>query len=361
MRIAQVAPVYESVPPLRYGGTERIVDWLTRELVARGHEVVVFGAGDSTVPAPLFPVWPESLRLSRASVDANALHVAGLQAAIQADPPFDVIHSHVDWVGLAMSSRSPVPIVSTLHGRLDLPEFLAVARSCPAAPLVSISESQRAPYREGNWLAKIHHGLPLDRTPFVRRHDGYLAFVGRISRDKRPDLAIRAARAAGMPLKIAAKLNGCEADRLYWREVIEPLVDSGGGVELVGEIGDAEKADFMGRAAALLFPVDWPEPFGLVAIEAMSFGTPVIARPFGALPEIVEEGRTGFLPTTLDEIVAAIRAVDSLDRSRCRDSVRRRFSVARMADDYEEVYRRIAIGTGRATSSSFDLQPPRVM
>ena len=344
MRIAQIAPVHESVPPARYGGTERVVHWLTEELFARGHDVVVFGSGDSTTRAELVPVVPRSLRASGERVSAEAMHLIAIERAIRAEPAFDLIHAHVDWPAFGAASRSPVPVVSTMHGRLDGAEAQAMLATYDDVPLVAISDAQRAFAPRANWQATIHHGLRVGSLPFVPTPKPYLAFVGRISREKRPDLAIRAARAAGLPLKIAAKLNGNPEDREYFRRVVEPLIDAGPGVELVGEISEDEKAEFMGQARALLFPVDWPEPFGLVAIEALAFGTPVIARPLGALPEIVEDGRNGFLVDGVDEMVAAIRAVGSISRAACRDSVRRRFTVERMVDQYEAVYRRLARG-----------------
>lgn len=340
MRIAMVAPVFESVPPVRYGGTERVVHWLVHELVRRGHDVTTFASGDSLTAGTLVPVWPRALRLSGESVDANAIHAGALLRAMDTLPPFDVIHAHVDWVGIALARSSPIPIVTTVHNQMELPQAggLLAAR-VPEAALVAISRSQRAGHPDAGWIATIHHGLPMRGVPFQAKADDYLAFVGRISPEKRPDLAIRAARAAGIPLRMAAKVKGNPGDAAYWEEVIEPLLAEGDGVELVGEISDAEKPDFMGRAKALLFPADWPEPFGLVAIEAMSFGTPVIATPRGALPEIVRHGRTGFLAEGIAGFVAAIRGVDALDRRDCRRAVERHFSVERMTDEYEAVYR----------------------
>lgn len=348
MRIAQIAPLFEPVPPPRYGGTERVVHWLVEELVRRGHDVTLFASGDSRTSARLAPVWPRALRLSGNPLEQpDALHTAAIHQALAMEPAFDVIHSHVDWVGLPFAASGP--IVTTLHGRLDLPEIQAIARAFPGAPLVSISEDQRVPLRFANFLATVHHGLPLDGVPFVRRPDDYVAFVGRISRCKRPDIAIRAACDARVPLKIAAKVRGNREDEEYWHRVMEPLLaECPDTVEFVGEIGDAHKAEFMGRARALLFPVEWPEPFGLVAIEAMSFGTPVIATPRGALPEIVKDGRTGFIVNGLEEMVGAIRAADAIDRAECRRHVEERFGVSRMVDDYERVYREVArMHTGR--------------
>lgn len=342
MRIAQVAPLHESVPPRAYGGTERVVHWLSEGLAERGHEVTVFASGDSFLQlAELVPVWPRSLRASGDVAFPDALHAAALERALARRPAFDVIHSHVDWIGLPLATRSEVPIVTTLHGRLDLPEFIALARASQGAPLVSISDAQRKPVPHARWIATVHHGLALDRLPMGRGGE-YLVFIGRISREKRPDLAIRVARAAGIPLKIAAKVNGNEADREYWEREIRPML--GDGIEFIGEVGDEQKAELLGGALALLFPVDWPEPFGLVAIEAMACGTPVITRPYGALPEIVVDGRTGFLVESEGEMVSAVRAVRAISREACRAHVRQRFSVERMVREYEAVYRSLRAG-----------------
>lgn len=343
MRIAQVAPLYESVPPARYGGTERVVWWLLEELIRRGHDVTLFASGDSRTSAHLVPTWPQGLRLAKTGVeDAGALHAAAVLRAIEATPAFDLVHAHVDWIGPAFAERSPVPLVTTLHGRLDLPEAAVMATTFPGAPLIAISHSQRSALPRANWAGTIHHGLPLDPLPFSGGRGEYLLFVGRISRAKRPDLAIRAAHATGLPLKIAAKMKGNAEDREYWDEVMAPLLATHGElVELLGEVGDDEKPALMAGARAVLFPADWPEPFGLVAIEAMAVGTPVIALPNGALPEIVVDGRSGFLVSSLEEMIAAIRSTDALDRRECREVVRERFTVERMTDDYEEAFERL--------------------
>lgn len=345
MRIAQVAPLHESVPPQRYGGTERVVSWLLEELLRRGHDVTLFASGDSRTSAPLVSTWPRALRLSSSAIeDAGVLHAAAVRRAIEARPGFDVIHAHVDWIGPAFAAYSSAPLVTTLHGRLDIPEAAAMAALFPAAPLVAISHSQRSALPDANWVATVHHGLPLDPLPFRAARGDYLLFVGRVSRTKRPDLAVRAAHAAGLPLKIAAKLNGNRDDRAYLEEDLMPLLAThGDGVEILGEVGDAEKPALMAGARAVLFPADWPEPFGLVAIEAMAVGTPVIALPNGALPEIVADGRSGFLVSSLEQMVAAIRSIDTLDRRECREVVRERFTVQRMADDYERVFERLQV------------------
>lgn len=340
MRIAQVAPLFESVPPARYGGTERVVWWLTEELVRRGHDVTLFASGDSRTAARLMAMLPKALRLANVPVsDPGVLHAAAVVEAIETDPPFDVIHTHVDWIGPAFARYSRAPVLTTMHGRLDTPEAAALARAFPDAPLIAISRSQRESLCPATWLATIHHGLPLDPIPFNAEPGNYLAFVGRISREKRPDLAIRAAHAAGMKLKIAAKVKGNREDAEYWDAVIAPLLETHGEcVEFLGEVGEEQKSRLLAGARAALFPADWPEPFGLVAIEAMAAGTPVIALPNGALPEIVADGRSGFLVRTLEEMVAAVRAAGSIDRRECREAVREHFTVERMADDYERIF-----------------------
>lgn len=348
MRIAQVAPVFESVPPARYGGTERVVAWLCEELCRRGHEVTLFATGDSSTSAKLRATWPRALRPSGDPfTDPALLHAAAICRALESQPPFDVIHTHVEWVGPAFAERSRVPILTTLHFRLDTPEARTMAASFPFAPLVAISRSQRAGLPDASWAATIHHGLPLDRVPFEPRGGGYVLFLGRLSRVKRPDVAIRAARAAGVPIRIAAKARGNEEDCRYWDEVLAPLLATGGdGVELLGEVGDGEKAGLIGGAHAVLFPADWPEPFGLVAIESLAAGTPVIAFPNGALREIVTDGYDGFLVRSVEEMAAAIRAVRSIDRRACRQTVSRRFTAERMVDRYLAVYEKLARGVG---------------
>ena len=340
-----VAPFIESVPPQRYGGTERVVAWLLEELFRRGHDVTLFASGDSRTSAALVPTWPHALRLSSSPIeDAGVLHAAAVRRAIEASPGFDVVHAHVDWIGPAFAAYSSAPLVTTLHGRLDIPEAAAMAAMFPAAPLVAISRSQRSALPRANWAGTVHHGLPLDALPFCGAQGDYLLFVGRLSREKRPDLAVRAAHAVGLPLKIAAKQNGNREDREYWKDEMAPLLATHGEhVELLGEVGDAVKPALMAGARAVLFPADWPEPFGLVAIEAMAVGTPVIAFPNGALPEIVADGRSGFLVSSLEEMVAAIRSIDTLDRRECREVVRERFTVQRMADDYERVFERLHV------------------
>jgi glycosyltransferase involved in cell wall biosynthesis len=349
MRIAQIAPLFESVPPRLYGGTERVVSWLTEELARRGHDVTLFASGDSRTAARLFAVVPRGLRLDRQMPDPIAAHVAALGCAAERLDEFDVVHSHVDLHGLLLGHFATTPFLHTLHGRLDMPGLRDVYRCFTRAPLVSISDSQRQPLAALglNWRATVHHGLPLDHVPMPARggQGGYLAFLGRISPEKGVTIAIEVAHAVGIPLRIAAKVD--PADRVYFEQHVRPLID-GTFVEYLGEIGDEEKWKFLGEALCLLFPVDWPEPFGIAAIEALACGTPVVARPCGALPEIVVDGTTGWLADGVPALAAAVRRVEKLDRVRCRAVVQRRFSVRAMADAYEAVYRGLMDEMSRA-------------
>jgi len=337
VRIAQVAPLAESVPPVLYGGTERVVHWLTEELVRRGHDVTLFASGDSRTSARLVAPTPRALRLDAGAADAIGAHL--LQIAMVADraDEFDVIHSHIDYFAYPCARHLPTPIVHTLHGRLDLARLSPIYRYFDDLALVSVSDAQRqgVAHLGVRWAATVRHGLPIAHYPFARRGGRYLAFLGRIAPEKRPDLAIAAAKRAGVPLKIAAKVD--PVDRPYFDVQIRRLLDHP-LIDYVGEIADADKPAFLGGALALLFPIDWPEPFGLVMIEAMACGTPVIARPCGSVPEVVVPGRTGLFADTLDGLVSAIKRVDRIDRVACRRHVEARFTVERMADDYEAVY-----------------------
>jgi glycosyltransferase involved in cell wall biosynthesis len=345
MRIAQLAPLAERIPPKLYGGTERVVSWLTEELVALGHEVTLFASADSATSARLVPVWPSATRLARPRPDPLA-PIANLLAAIAAQADrFDVIHCHLDWIHLPLLQRLGVPFVTTTHGRLDLPYLKDVARMFPEAPFVSISNNQREPLRELNWVATIYHGQPLETCKPTTAPEDYLAFLGRIAPEKGPETAIRIAAAAGLPLRIAAKVprDGSE----YFRERIKPLME-GKRVEFVGEVGDKDKAEFLGKAAALLFPIDWPEPFGLVMIEAMACGTPTVAYRRGSVPEIIEDGVSGFVVEKESEALTAIGRAQHLDRRQVRASFERRFTARRMAEDYVQVYRQLAENRRRA-------------
>jgi glycosyltransferase involved in cell wall biosynthesis len=351
MRIAQVAPLYESVPPKLYGGTERVVSHLTEELVRQGHDVTLFASGDSQTAARLVSPTASALRLTEKSVDPLANHILMLEMVAQEAGCFDVIHYHIDHLHFPLSRRLKVPHVTTLHGRLDLPELPALFREFRDVPVVSISDAQRRPLPVANWQATVHHGLPLDlHTLRDARRDagptgagGYLAFLGRICPEKRVDRAIEIARRVGRKLKIAAKID--KADRDYFHEEIEHLF-ADPLVEYVGEVGDVDKDGFLGNASVLLFPIDWPEPFGLVMIEAMACGTPVVAWGCGSVPEVIEPGVTGFIVDSLDAAAEATRRCLDLDRGRIRAAFEARFSVARMAGDYVAVYERLA---GRRT------------
>ncbi|HEX7082304.1 MAG TPA: glycosyltransferase family 4 protein [Gammaproteobacteria bacterium] len=335
MRIAQVAPLYECVPPKLYGGTERVVAYLTDELVRQGHDVTLFSSGDSRTLARHVPIGRAATRLDPTCVDPLARHIVLLEKVFARIAQFEVVHFHVDYLHFPLSRRYRAPNLTTLHGRLDIPDLALVYEEFPEMAVVSISDAQRRPLRGLNWLGTVHHGLPLDLYTCNARPDGYLAFCGRISREKRPDRAIRIAERAGVKLLIAAKVD--PADREYFESVIRPLLDNP-WVEFIGEIGDAEKNAFLGNARALLFPIDWPEPFGLVMIEAMACGTPTIAYPCGAVPEIITPGVTGFIVSSEAEAVRAVEEAVFLDRSACRRTFERRFSAARMTREYLALY-----------------------
>jgi glycosyltransferase involved in cell wall biosynthesis len=340
MRIAQVAPLAESVPPHLYGGTERIVSYLTEELVQLGHDVTLFATADSRTTAQLVGCVPTALRLDERVQDPLPHHLMMLEQVRERASEFDVLHFHIDLLHAPLLRTLPTPAVTTLHGRLDLPDLKPFYRAFSDMPLVSISDDQRQPLPGVGWIATIPHGLPLNLLPFRPEPEGYLAFLGRISPEKRPDRAIEIAVRAGLPLRIAAKID--RADREYWHTTIEPMVTGNPFVEFVGEIDEEEKAEFLGNALALLFPIDWPEPFGLVMIEAMACGTPVIACPCGSVPEVVDDGVTGYQVASIDEAVAAVEKAKTLDRTGVRAAFERRFSVRRMAEDYVQVYERLS-------------------
>jgi glycosyltransferase involved in cell wall biosynthesis len=341
MRIAQVAPLFESVPPQLYGGTERIVSYLTEELVRRGHDVTLFASGDSVTRATLVPVVERAVRYDstqREIVGADLIRELGQVFARAAD--FDVIHCHVDFLAFPFDGLTPTPTLHTIHGRLDLPHLRPVYRQFGSVPLVSISDAQRAPLAslDVRWAGTVYHGLPVERYAFAPEDQGYLAFLGRLSPEKQADLAIEIARRVGLPLKIAAKVDA--VDQEYFERTIAPLLDDP-LVEFLGEIGDDDKPAFLGGARALLFPIDWPEPFGLVMIEAMACGTPVVARPCGSVPEVIVDGRTGFVGDSLVDLADAVKRLDEIDRAECRRHVEAHFSVGRMAAGYEQLYRRL--------------------
>jgi glycosyltransferase involved in cell wall biosynthesis len=346
MRIAQIAPLYEAVPPRLYGGTERIVAHLTDALVELGHEVTLFASAEARTRGTLVPVRDQAIRLDPCALQSNlAAHLSMLHEVHRRQHMFDMLHFHVDLVHFPFFEALAARTVTTLHGRLDLKGLPEAYARWPEYPLVSISDDQRAPLPDANWLATIQHGLAPGRYRFnATPEEPYLAFLGRISPEKRPDRAIAIAKRAGMRLKIAAKVDA--ADRAYFHEAIEPLLDHP-LVEFVGEIGDDEKASFLGNAAALLFPIDWPEPFGLVMIEAMACGTPVIAWRCGSVPEIVDEGESGFIVATEDAAVDAVARLHRIDRRTVRGVFERRFTADVMARNYLRLYWRLA-GAGRA-------------
>ena len=341
MRIAQVAPLAESVPPKLYGGTERVVSWLTEELVGLGHDVTLFASGDSRTSAKLVPAWPTALRLNKRFQDPFAGYAALMEAVARNAGEFDVIHCHSDWLHLPVLQRSGVPLVTTLHGRLDLPHVREVTSRFPKAGFVSISDNQRIPLPNVNWLGTVHHGMPTDCLHYSPVSERHLVFLGRITPEKGPDVAVRWAKAAGLPLRIAAKIP--RGENRYFREHLSPHLD-GGAIQFIGEVDERGKQDLLGKAAALLFPIDWPEPFGLVMIEAMACGTPVIARPRGSVPEIIEHGVSGFLVESDSDAAEAISQLSALDRRQVRDAFERQFTVRRMAEQYLTIYRRLAAG-----------------
>lgn len=339
MRIAQVAPLYEAVPPRLYGGTERVVAHLTDALVLLGHDVTLFSSADARTLARLAPVRDQAIRLDPAPLKSDlASHLSQLAEVRRRADEFDVIHFHTDMIQFPMFEALAGRTLTTLHGRLDLKDLPEVYRRWPQFPLVSISDDQRRPLPFANWAATVHHGVSTDLYRFHPESQGYLAFLGRISPEKRPDRAIAIATAAGRELRIAAKVDN--ADRVYFEERITPLL-ANPLVSFVGEIGDGEKSAFLGGAAALLFPIDWPEPFGLVMIEAMACGTPVIAWDNGSVPEVVEDGLTGFIVRSEAEACAAIARLGELDRGKIRARFEERFSAFAMAGRYLEIYDRL--------------------
>lgn len=366
MRIAQVAPLFEPIPPPGYGGTERIVSVLTEELVRRGHDVTLFATGDSATSARLIAGSRTGLRRlietphpgRRVSLEV-AYHLAELGEVRRRLSEFDVIHSHLDSLAFPLGASIGRPFVSTTHGRLDLPDIRMVYRAYPTIPLVSISSSQQSYLPEANWLGTVSNAIDLDRYTWQPKPGSYLAFLGRFSPEKGPDQAIELAIRTGLPIKLAAKVDPQEVD--YYEAVIEPLLKHP-LVEYIGEIGDAEKSEFLGGALAYLFPIDWPEPFGITLIEALACGTPVIARRRGAVPEIVEDGLTGFIGETLDDLERAIGRVHEIDRSLCRRRVEKSFSASNLADGYEQIYRDLVAGSAGLFEGNWapsaDLLPP---
>ncbi|MGX1343370.1 glycosyltransferase involved in cell wall biosynthesis [Bradyrhizobium japonicum] len=342
MRIAQLAPLAESVPPKLYGGTERVVAWLVDELVELGHDVTLFASGDSRTKGELHAVWPRALRLGRKGADPNAACAVLLEAIAKRAKDFDVIHAHIDWLPLPLLSRLGVPFVTTMHGRLDLPGLSDVLRQFPGAGFVSISDHQRLPLPEANWIATIPHGLPSNNFRPSFDQGSYLAFLGRLTAEKGPQDAIRIARAPP-ECPCASPPRFRAAETVFFKKQLEPHID-GLAVQLVGEVDEAKKQPFLAEAAALLFPIDWPEPFGLVMIEAMACGTPVIAYRSGSVPEVVEDGVTGFIVENEEQAVRAVGDLGRLDRRKVRARFEERFSADRMAREYESAYRRLISG-----------------
>ncbi len=339
MKIAQIAPLMESVPPRLYGGTERIVSWLSEELVNQGHDVTLFASGDSITAANLFACTPEAIRLSDTMKEWLPHYTIMADKVRRLADSFDILHFHIDMVHFPLFRGLEYKTVTTLHGRQDLPDLWPFYRAFPKMPVVSISNAQRLPIPDANFSSTILHGLPADlHAPNFEPRGGYLAFLGRISPEKRPDRAIELAKSLGMPLKIAAKVDRADAD--YFREVIHPLIQDHPEVEFIGEVDERGKTKFLGEARALLFPIDWPEPFGLVMIEAMACGTPVLAFKCGSVPEVMDDGVTGRIVTTMEEAVAALPEVLSLDRRGVRRQFDKRFTAGRMARDYVDLYQR---------------------
>jgi glycosyltransferase involved in cell wall biosynthesis len=335
MRIAQVAPLFERVPPVWYGGTERVVAHLTDELVRLGHDVTLFATGDSTTAARLVPACAHGLRLDRDCREPLAWHLYMVERVAAESHRFDIVHFHTDQIHLPVARRLNTAHVTTVHSRLDLPEITSLFREFSDIPLISISDAQRAPVPHANWMATVQHGLPPEMFRFGSGSGRYLAFLGRISPEKRVDRAIAIATRLKWPLKIAAKIDPAASD--YFQRDIRPLLDHP-LVEFIGEIGDAEKNSFLGEAKALLFPIDWSEPFGLVMIEALACGTPIVAFRGGSVPEVIEDGQTGFIVETLDEAIEATARIDTLDRRVCRQAFDQRFTTRQMAERYLASY-----------------------
>jgi len=345
MRVAQVAPLYESVPPKMYGGTERVVSYLTEELVQMGHDVTLFASGDSMTSANLVPMCPNALRLNSACIDQLAHHVLMLERVYAMKEQFDIIHFHIDYLHFPLTRREKVVSVTTLHGRLDIPDLQPIYQEFGDMPVISISDFQRTPLACADWRGNVYHGIPARNYEFNDQPEGYLAFLGRITPEKGIDEAIRIALKTKTPLKIAAKID--RVDEEYFRTTIEPLLDHS-LIEFIGEIGHDRKNSFLGNAKALLFPINWPEPFGLVMIESLACGTPVIAYPYGSVPEVLEDGVTGFIVDDVESASRAVHEIGEIDRRNCRMQFENRFTSSRMAQDYVGLYRQLLGGESRS-------------
>jgi glycosyltransferase involved in cell wall biosynthesis len=351
MRIAQVAPLYESVPPLQYGGTERVVSHLTEELVRLGHEVTLFASGDSETSARLIPACERSLWNDPKCRDYMAHHIRLIGLVFEDVSRFDIIHFHADYLHYPLLRHLSCRTVTTLHGCIFPHDVRGLYEQFPETPLISISDEQRRPLPNANWQATVYHGVPRGLYRFNEGGD-YLAFLGRVSPEKRIDRAVEIAARVGMKLKVAARIDPTDED--YYHEQIEPLFRKHKSfVEFVGQIGDREKEDFLGGAAAMLFPIDWPEPFGLVMVESLACGTPVIGWRNGSVPEVIDEGRTGFVVGSIEDAVAAVEKIGELDRATCRRVFEERFDVMRMARDYLDAYARLRPATAELSRSGY--------
>lgn len=348
MKIAQVAPLYEAVPPRLYGGTERVIHYLTEELVKQGHDVTLFASGDSVTNAKLIATVDEALRLDPNCEDPLAHHIVQLEEVMDRQCDFDIIHFHTDYLHFPLTKRCKTPCLTTLHGRLDIPDLQPLYKRFPAQRVISISNNQRLPLPDANWLGTVYHGLPEDLHPLQPEEGKYFAFIGRISREKRVDRAIEIAIACNYPLKIAAKID--KTDQHYFEKHIAHLLEHP-LIEFVGEINEEQKTTFLGNASALLFPIDWAEPFGMVMIEAMSCGTPVIAFNNGSVPEVLDEGVTGFMVNTVEEAIAAVAKLPKLSRAVIRKVFEKKFTACRMAKDYVRLYQSVV---------NENLQPVRI-
>jgi glycosyltransferase involved in cell wall biosynthesis len=351
MRIAQVSPLYERVPPVTYGGTERVVSYLTEALVAEDHAVTLFASGDSITGARLVAGAPRALRLDPEAPDRQAAHLLLMEQVFDRLNEFDVVHWHIDYLHFPTSRRLDYPRLNTLHGRLDLPELPAIYERYPTEPVVSISDNQRTPLPAANWVGTVYHGLPLDQSQLNPEPEDYLVSVGRMSPEKRMDRAIEIALRAGQKLVIAAKVD--KADEDYFDHAIRPLLRRHRReVDFIGEVDEQGRSELVGKARAFLFPIDWPEPFGMVMIESMAVGTPVVAWANGSVPEVIDEGQTGCIVDSIPEAVAAVRRVEELDRAVVRKQFEQRFSAARMAADYVKIYERLCANRpGRAATA----------
>jgi glycosyltransferase involved in cell wall biosynthesis len=356
MRIAQIAPLFEAVPPRLYGGTERVISWLTEALVEEGHEVTLFATGDSVTSAKLEAVWPRSLRLDGCVSNPDALHIMMLEQVVRRASEFDLLHFHLDYYPFSLFSRQSTPFMTTLHGRLDLPELCRAFETFPTVPVVSVSHAQRAPLPCLNWIGTVLHGLPHDLLKPEPMTRSYLAFLGRISPEKGVDAAIEIACRCGIPLKIAAKVDKNDAD--YFETVIRPLLKNK-NVEYIGEIRDAEKSSFLSGALALLMPIRWPEPFGIVMIEAMACGTPVIGCKRGSIPEVIDAGVTGYAVNGVEEAVQAIHRLGELSHAAVRRRFEERFTTERMTEDYLKIYRNLVLPRTKLNAFKQDRQVVR--